>query len=106
MSSLGHWSVITRNNRDDVMQALLEISMGDADFSGENGDEYLWEEAKGFESNADYVLSIASQAQSTLNIIRTFVSMWMDRDCYYVDYDLEISELNGIISISVAYMTD
>lgn len=106
MSILGHWSVITKNNRDDVMQALLEISMGDADFCGDNGDEYLWEEAKGFECNAEYVLSIASQSQSTLNIIKKFVSMWMDGDNYYTDYDLAISELNGIISISVAYITD
>ena len=106
MGDLGHWSIITKNNRIDVVNALIEIAMHDADFCGDNGYEYLWDEAKGFECNSEYALSIAENEPTIVDTIKKFVAIWMDGDGYYVDYDLAISELNDTIAISIAYITD
>ena len=35
-------------NRESLLDALRSLSDFDYDFNGENGDDYLWEEASGF----------------------------------------------------------
>lgn len=106
MSILGHNTVVSKNNRDDVKDALMELAMCDADFCGDNGDEYLWEEANGFECNAEYVLSLVSEESTISEMITNFVSRWMGSDGYYEEYDVEIKELDDVIAISVAFTTN
>ena len=103
---LGHYSEITKNNRECVADALMDIAQCDADFCGDNGDYYLWEVAEGFESNAEYCLSVAEKESTITKMIMKFVSMWMDYDSYYEKYDVDIKEMNDIISISIAFITD
>lgn len=103
---LGHWSNIANNNREDVITALMDIANHDADFNGENGADYLWGRAEGFESNAEYVLSVAENEPTITKMIEKFVSEWLDNDYYYADYDLSIDELDGVIAISIAYVVD
>ena len=44
-------------DKESLKVALAEISETDADFIGDNGDDYLWDDARaaGFETNFDYV---------------------------------------------------
>lgn len=98
--------ILTHNNKSDVLSALMWMAQGDADFCGDNGYDYLWESAKGFECNAEYVLSIAEKEPTIRAMIEKFVDMWMGTDGYYADYEVHIEEMDNIIAISVAYITD
>ena len=97
---------ITKNTSENVADALLDMASCDCDFNGENGEEYLWEAAEGFESNATFALSVAKEEPTTQEMITKFVDMWMGHDCYYEDYDVSVEEFDGVIAISVAYTTD
>ncbi len=97
---------MAKENREDVGCALLRLAERDADFCGDNGYDYLWEAAEGFETNAEYALSVAEKEPTIIEMVVKFVSMWMDHDSFYEDYDLAISNLDGIIGISIAYTTD
>lgn len=106
MTTLGHYMVISKNNRNDVKDALMELAMCDADFCGDNGIEYLWEEAEGFECNAEYVLSLVCDEPTIPSMITKFISHWMASDGYYQEYDVAIEELDDVVAISVAFTTD
>ena len=104
--------------KEDLFVALRNIGEMDADFSGENGLDYLWLivwKANGFESRADFeakecssdsepegtttlkyesnlewVLDQIKDLDSDKEIIEAFVSRWLDKDYYYSDYQLEV----------------
>lgn len=93
-----------KNSVEEFEKALVNISCNDADFNGENGEEYLWEEAqeKGFESNQEYLIDKVK----TLNYqdaAALFLSCWLGADDYYIDYEYEIVENGDMVSIAVAY---
>ena len=62
--TLEHAYYVTPNTKEDAAELLLHLADCDCDFNGENGAEYLWEDAEGFESNAKYCLSIAEQEKT------------------------------------------
>lgn len=97
---------MTKCSREYVADALLRLADHDADFCGDNGYEYLWEAAEGFETNAEYALSVAEKKPTITEMVVKFVSMWMDHDSYYEDYELTITKFDGILAISIAYVTD
>ena len=90
---------------EDIVDALVELgSQIDADNSGENGDEYLWDEAKkaSFENNfnflADKVVfhsSVNSKKHGIKAYVDQFIKEWSDRDGYYSEFNVEIRKLNG-----------
>ena len=47
---------------EDIVGALIELAEIDADFNGENGEEYLWDRAKdaGYKTNAEYLANLRS----------------------------------------------
>lgn len=107
MVRLGHHYLdITRYNREDVADTLMYFANHDADFCGDNGYEYRWEIAKEFETNAEYALSVAQKEPTIVGMITKFVDIWMGHDSYYMDYDVSIKEMDGIVAISIAYITD
>lgn len=97
---------MTKCSRECVADALMHLADNDMDFCGDNGYEYRWEVAEGFETNAEYALSVAQKEPTIREMITKFVSIWMDHDSYYENYDLSISEFDGIIAISIAFTTD
>ena len=103
--SLEHYYDIIRYDKETVKEYLLGIADYDCDFNGENGDEYLWEEAEGFESNAEYCLSIAEQEPTYRAMIEKFISLWMGKDPYYYSYDVGILTENGKLFISLVFTT-
>lgn len=103
--SLEHYYDIIDYDKKAVKEYLLGITDCDCDFNGDNGDEYLWEEAEGFGSNAEYCLSIAEQESTLRGMIEKFLSLWMGRDPYYDSYDVGILTENGKLFVSLAFVT-
>lgn len=103
--SMEHYYEVMSNNKKVVATYLLDLADYDSDFNGANGDEYLWEEAEGFESNAEYCLSVAQNEVGPREMIEKFISMWMGKDPYYYDYDLGVLVYDDKIFMSLAFMT-
>ena len=103
--SLEHYYDIINYDKKAVKDYLLGIADYDCDFNGDNGDEYLWEEAEGFESNAEYCLSIAEQESTLRGMIEKFLSLWVGKDPYYESYDVGILAENGKLFVSLAFIT-
>jgi hypothetical protein len=86
-----------------LLEALDELARNwDKDFSGENGEDYLWEDAKdeGYECNADYVFNYIKESiedghynKYSINSIRyativeDYLDMWLGSDNYYGAYN-------------------
>ena len=100
---LRHQYDVVRNTKEDVIRLLMNLSDCDLDFNGENGKEYLRDEAEGFESTQAYCLSVAEQKPTPKEMIETFIEMWLGEDGYYDEYDLGIIVQDGWLFVSLAY---
>jgi hypothetical protein len=103
--TLEHYYEVVPNTKEGALSCLSDLAICDNDFNGENGLEYLWDEAEGFVSNAEYCLSIAEQEPTPREMVEKFISLWMSKDHYYEDYDLGILVRDGNLFISLAYTT-
>ena len=92
----------------DALDSLARLV--DNDFSGENGDEYNWEDTidGGFENNADYVYNYIKvdieqgyynkysvNSVRYAQIVADYLDEWMGHDSYYVNYDYTQPELGS-----------
>lgn len=77
-------------NRESLLDALRRLSDFDRDFNGENGDDYLWEEANGFESNMDYLINKVREINDDEDCINNFFEEWMDNDSYYEKWNVSV----------------
>jgi hypothetical protein len=100
---LRHQYEVVAYDKDEVADCLMSMAYSDCDFNGQNGPEYLWDEAEGFESNAEYCLSVAQQEPTLREMIEKFISMWMGRDQYYEDFDIAVLVQDDKLFISLAY---
>ncbi len=103
--SMKHITDIIANTREGAKLFLFQTANYDSDFNGDNGYEYLWEDAEGFETNADYCWSIAEKEKTPRLMIEKFISLWMGKDSYYVDYSVEILQHEEILFVSLAFVT-
>ena len=103
--SMEHYYEVMPNDKHKVAEYLLSVADCDCDFNGENGDEYLWEEAEGFESNAEYCLSISMNEPTPREMAERFISMWMGRDSYYYDYSVGVLVKDDQLFVSLAFIT-
>lgn len=94
--------------KEAILNALYNFGENDYDFNGENGAEYLWEEAKGYESNRSYLLDKVSQYDNIETMIYKYFDRWLGHDCYYDAYDYNIirNEADEIIAIALTYCTE
>lgn len=99
-------SDIIANTKAGAKLFLSIAAQCDNDFNGENGEEYLWADAEGFESNLEYCLSIAENEPTPRAMIQKFVRLWMGRDNYYQDYSLDIMQHEEILFVSLAFVTE
>ena len=81
---------VKENTREALLAALAELGEMDADFSGENGIEYLWKEASDFDSNCEYCIDKVKNLKTDEEIIEKFVSLWIDADGYYKEHELNV----------------
>lgn len=82
------------NNKEEIREKLIALCEEDCDMNGENGTEYLWKEAEGYESNAEYLADYVMKNSKTVKeMFEGFIKKWMDYDRnYYSDYDLTFLE--------------
>ena len=95
-------NVEEENKKEDIVDC-------DLDFNGENGPEYLWEDAEGFESNRDYLIDYISKYDGAETMIKTFMDIWMEKDAHYYirnEYEVIKNKAGKIVAICFAYMTD
>lgn len=88
--------------RGTIDEVLIAVSDFDNDFIGENGYDYLWESAEGFDSNRDYVLDLVKDLDPEEKV-KAFLHRWMGYDLYYLcyDYHLEkVSENDYVLSVA------
>lgn len=104
--SMEHITDIIANTREAAKLFLFNAIQCDNDFNGENGEEYLWEEAIGFESNAEYCWAEAEKELTPREVIEYFVDLWMGADSYYKDYSVEILQHEEILFVSLAFITE
>ena len=106
MSHVNLKTVVVR--KENLEEKLFELfSCVDADFTGENGEDYLWSWAKeeGFESNLEYELKNAKEKhrdnleEIIKDVIRSVQSTW---GCYYSDLTEEIIKINEGFVVSIA----
>lgn len=98
-------------NQDDVIRALNEgLGKRDADFSGENGDEYLWEHAKaeGYPNNMEYVAAKIKREIPSGDIRKT-IGRYLEEffaDSFYMYHEThDIEKDHALIGIAVAWTT-
>lgn len=102
-------SQIIDNTKDDIIEYLKDVAEYDNDFSGENGEDYLWDKAreKGFESNADYCINeVMTQYEEDGDIkkaIENFFELWLGSDGYYDEYDCCVYGYKDKLFISFAF---
>ena len=78
-------------NRESLLNALRSLSDFDCDFNGENGLDYLWEEASGFESNMDYLIDKIRGIKDDEDCVNSFFEEWMDNDRnYYEEWNVSV----------------
>ena len=83
---------VNGKTREDLLVALSELGEIDADFTGENGIDYLWEcvDKDKYESNREYLLDILKDKEIDKELIEEYVSKWIDNDGYYKDHILDV----------------
>ena len=91
--------------RKDLLVALKRIGDDDKDFTGENGEQYLWKEARGFKSNREYLIDKVKDIESDTECVKTFFETWKKNDSFYKDAEYQfIENRNGYVeAIEFAY---
>ena len=92
-------------SKDDLEALLTSLGDLDADYSGENGEDYLSEEAleAGFESDAAYdahrlvaALDEASFGAATVKeAAERYCADWLGQDGYYHEYCVDVERAGG-----------
>lgn len=99
--------VVVINNENIEKELFNLFSSIDADFTGENGEDYLWDdaEAKGFESNLEYCLDEAREefGDDLEQIIKSVISSaqctW---DGYYSSWSESITKKDNEFIVALA----
>jgi hypothetical protein len=89
---------------EDILDVLVGLGEIDADFSGDNGDEYLWDAAKKkkFDTNAKYLANkvvFGASANTKKYGIKAytdkFAKEWLANDHYYDSLVIDVVKLDG-----------
>ena len=99
-----HHQVIN-NTKEEAKVLAMKIAEHDGDFNGDNGEEYLWEKAKGFESNAAYAWSEAEKEPTPAKMLGKFFAIWLSDDSYYTYCDWSFIQDNNKLSVALVWNT-
>ena len=97
----------------NLISIFNQLASHDEDFNGNNGEEYLWEEAEeqGYECNADFLINKVLKDVSddedldygkVRNLIDTFLFEWTGHDDYYGGVDFDFYDKNNVLFVAVA----
>lgn len=99
--------IVNPKDTEDIRNSLIALCGCDEDMNGNNGDEYLWEEAKGYYSNAEYLADyVMENCKDVKNMFKTFVERWVRHDSYYDDYNLEFAKTGKNIIVALTMLSE
>ena len=105
---------------EDLKAFLSSLSQFDADFTGDNGEEYLWEVAKaeGYECNMDYLIDKVIKdceekgITNVAKIVERYAEAWERSDHYYDSISMQVvqvtegyTDLSPAIYVGIAIAT-
>ena len=89
---------------EDIINLLTTLGNIDADFCGDNGEDYLWDDAKasGFHDNATYLAneiifhsSVDAKHKGLHAYTEEFAKRWLKRDSYYRNICIDLEKFNS-----------
>jgi hypothetical protein len=92
---------------DNALSYLKENLQTDADFSGDNGPDYLDDDADGYDSNLEYYLEMfwsnhKPKDKASLNtFFDKFFRFMQERDQYYLQIEFDLKFIGDQIVLSV-----
>lgn len=92
---------------DNALSYLKENLQTDADFSGDNGPDYLDDEADGYDSNLEYYLEMfwskhkPKDAASLNTFFDKFFKYLQKRDQYYSNIEFDLKFIGDQIVLAV-----
>ena len=108
----------TLHNYEDIIPILISLCDEDWDMSGENGDEYTWDEAleNGYDSSAEYLAdtvvcnvelqNLTTMAEVLEASVYEFFNNWMGRDSYYEDYAVSVTHVDATTVITYTWVSE
>jgi hypothetical protein len=93
-----------KNEKSYAQNFLASLAINDNDFNGNNGLEFLWEEARGYNSNFDYLEDYLSDIEDAETYIREFIERWIGADDYYEEYSLRIEKEGDFLYVSICWV--
>lgn len=96
------------NEKRHLLDALRELAEIDTNFNGENGEEYLWKEAKEynesleegskerFYNNMEYLL-FQLRDLNDRELVEQYLAGWIERDHYWAAYEYEVVRNGDVI---------
>lgn len=97
---------------DNALSYLKENLQTDADFSGDNGSEFLDDDADGYDSNLEYYLEMfwskhKPKDEKTLNnFFLKFFQFMQKRDQYYSNIEFDLKFIGDQIVLAVMMECD
>lgn len=96
-----------QNTLESAKSFLASLAVEDNDFNGNNGPEFRWERAKGYDCNFDYLEDYLSDIKDPRKYIERFIQEWFDEDSFYYDeYSVRIIKDDSYLIVSVVYTTN
>lgn len=98
-------AVITKDT--NLKDALFNLFNIDEDHNGNNGEEYLTEDAKekGYKCNLDYWIDdVLLNVRGIYYIVGQIVQEFLDNDSYYLDMSFEIQEHQDITFVAISWI--
>lgn len=95
------------NDRNEILDELSRLYTDD-DFNGENGIDYVSDEAKeaGYESDQEFVIDQLEKTDlEGFALIEAFCESWFSSSSYYSNYDFEGVEHAGATIVTIAFIT-
>lgn len=83
---------VNGKTRGDLLTALSTLCEMDADFTGDNGIDYLWDgvDKNKYDSNMAYLLDKVKDKASDKEVIEEFIDRWIGEDAYYKAHSLNV----------------
>lgn len=95
---------------DNLLEVLLNFFNNDLDFTGENGEEFLWNEANNYKNNKEYMkskyLNFDGKDEELIN--KVFNEYFEHNTNYYKDYSYDVvyNKDEKARYISLAYIVE